>query len=136
MLCGRILRVPELHLSTDDTKTILNAVPVVAARYARHYSSCGRRAPKCKIVCNMSKGPNDGFFELVINTKNRAGVAQKTPLVIDGGIHFDEQRAEQLAEDADMEPTAKKFKTYLDSCLGKAAVSAVGANGPFEKDRH
>ena len=64
------------------------AVLIGAVQFVNSF--CGiRRGPNAKLVFTPTKGFNEGALELIITTRNGAGVAKGSPIVIDYGLPGD-----------------------------------------------
>jgi len=83
--CDRVVAIPGVK-KVGEPRTIF-AVLVGAAQYANNYLSI-RKAPNAKLVFTPSRGFNEGSLQIHICTRNGAGVAKGSPILLDYGPEF------------------------------------------------
>ena len=101
----RIVKLPGV-LKHGEPVTIF-AVLVGAAQYVNDFQNI-RKTANAKFVFTPNMGFNDGALQLVIATRNGAGVGKGAPLLADYGEDFDKDLADTQA------PPSKKLKGALD----------------------
>ena len=96
-------------LQEGEARTVW-AVLVGVAQYVNHYLGI-RMAPNAKLVFTPASGFNEGALMLKIATRNGAGVAKGSPLLLDYGDSFNLAAAKDAKDGA---PVASVFRGALD----------------------
>ena len=86
----RVVSIPGV-LKQGEERTVF-AILVGAAQYVNAFTGL-RKSPNAKLVFTPRKGFNEGALELRISTRNQAGVAKGSPLLIDYGPAWAPPRA-------------------------------------------
>ena len=82
--CDRIVAIADVQ--KQGSPVTVFAVLIGAAQFVNSY--CGiRRGPNAKLVFTPARGFNEGALELQIATRNGAGIAKGSPIVMDYGPH-------------------------------------------------
>ena len=118
----RIVKLPGV-LKHGDPVTIF-AVLVGAAQYVNDYQNI-RKSANAKFVFTPNMGFNHGALQLVISTRNGAGVGKGAPLLAAYGEDFDKELASEQA------PPSKKYKGALDMLFDEQKNAL-----PEEADEH
>ena len=126
ILSDRIVRVSNVVL--EDTDRVHEVGEVYAAlvgvgRFLQHFVGVRKAGPNTFIRVRCDKGAGDGFLELVVSTRNGAGIAARSQVVLNFGSEFD------LSFRPDMdEAGAKKFRGALDKYFERASQEYSGVS--------
>ncbi len=113
LLADKLLKVTGCAVSDEEGKIPVYSVLVGVGRYLRHFLG-QRKGPNCMIKVNNAVGVSDGFLSLQTRTRNSAGIAAKSVLVINFGPDYDLS----IKPDLD-EPDVKRFKGVLDQYFAR-----------------
>jgi len=83
--CDRVVAIPSVS-KVGEARAIF-AVLVGAAQCANNYLGI-RKAPNAKLVCTPCRGFNEGSLQILIHTRNGAGIAKGSPILLDYGPEF------------------------------------------------
>ena len=134
VMSDRIIRVDGVildesggvSLESGDVSPVYMAV-AGAARHMRHFAGVRKAGPNAVISVNTAKGAADGFLSLTVSTRNQAGVAARSPIVVNFGNEYD------LAYQADSdEPEAKRFSGALHQYFQRAVDQDLTHNSAGE----
>ncbi len=122
-LATSLIRIDSVHLDdeTPPTKGPLFRVCTGVSRFVRHYHPT-RKAPNTALTVDTSAGCDDKLVFLTVRTRNRCGVAQGTPLVLNYGLEYDHEVATKFAS----EPNAKRLRGLLDTYFAKLGADGAG----------
>ena len=100
-------------------------------RYVRHYAQVGAKQPNAVLSCNLGAGAGDGLVQLVVKTRNRSGIAQGTPVLLNFGMDYDHAVVSKVFAEEASQP--KRIRSMLDAYfkqLGERdAQEAAAASG-------
>ncbi len=113
LLADKLVKVAGCAVSDEEGKAPVYTVLVGVGRYLRHFLG-QRKGPNCTIKVNNAVGVSDGFLSLQTRTRNSAGIASKSVLVIKFGPDYDLS----IKPDLD-EPDVKRFKGALDQYFAR-----------------
>jgi hypothetical protein len=91
-----------------------------AGRFLRHYLGLRKSGPNAVVRAHTDQGANDGFLRCYVATRNGAGIAAGSPVVINFGPDYDATAAHSSLE----EPSTKRLRGALDLLFLKAATGA------------
>ena len=123
-----ILRLDNIHLDDQLPPKVGSLYHVVtgAGKYIRHYASC-RKSSNVVLAIDTSKGLNDGLVTVRVRTRNKVGIAQGTPLLLNFGQDYDHEAIAKAVAEEGNQP--KKLKTMLGVYFAKLSREAVEAAG-------
>ena len=93
----------------DKAPRTVWAVLIGVAQFINCFAGI-RRAPNAKVIFNAAKGFNEGALEIRISTRNGAGVAKGSPILVDYGPGFSMEEAARLVGGSH-----KNFRGALDA---------------------
>ena len=123
-LADRLLKVTDVVLDEDGAPQSVFGVMVGAAGHMRHHAGVRRGGPNVAFMANPRAGVGDGFVQLVVRTRNHAGIRPKSLLAADFGIDW------VATESTSEGPAAKKFRGALDSYFQQLCDESKAACPP------
>ena len=127
ILSDRIVRVDGVVLDEAGGVSPVYVVLTGIGRYIQHFVGVRRSGPNAKILVDSTAGAGDGFLSIRAATRNSAGIAARSQVVLNFGNEFDMQYKPDFEETA-----AKKFCGALDAYFQRERVS--GAVPPEEAE--
>ena len=119
VLADRLVRVDGVEMDDSDSVSSLYMVMTGLGRFLRHFAGVRRSGPNAVIMVNCGTGAGDGFLSVAVSTRNRQGIAARSPVVINYGNEYD------LMFKADTEePESKRFCGALEKYFQKAVEEA------------
>ncbi len=115
ILSDRIVRVDGVVVEHTGGVSPVYVAFTGVGRYLRHFAGLRKGGPNTQIVVHCEKGAGDGFLSLVVATRNAAGIAARSQVVLNFGNEFD------LTYKPDMEESGvKRFCGTLEKYFEKA----------------
>jgi hypothetical protein len=127
VLVDRLFEIRGLGMA-DDTEGSLGSLYMAVtgvARYLRHYLGVRRGGPNAVIMVQTGMGCGDGLVKCVVQTRKAAGIAAKSPVVINYGNEYDMNVATMAA--ASDEGDAKRFRGVLGTFFTKQTMWSAPA---------
>ena len=118
-LLDRLVRVDGLLMGDGEETSSIYGALVGGAGYVQHYQGLRKAGPNAILKVNTEKGPNDGFMQLVVKTRNNQGIAAKQVVCINYGSDYD---FTITADDTEKE--VKKFRGALDKYFAREEKAA------------
>ena len=108
VMSDKVIRVDGVILDESGGVSPLYMAVSGAAMHMRHFAGVRKGGPNAVITVDTAKGAADGFLSLTVSTRNQAGVAARSPIVVNYGNEYDLS----YKVDSD-EPDAKRFSGAL-----------------------
>ena len=85
-----VLRIDNVHLNNETPPKVgpLYHVVTGAGRFIRHYTPI-RKSPNVVLEIVTSRGLNDGLVKVFVRARNKVGIAQGSPLLLNYGQDYD-----------------------------------------------
>ena len=117
-----MVRIDNIQLSDDEPPTVGSLYHVLTGfgRLVKHYQPL-KKSPNTVLHPDPGSGPNDGLLTLVVKTRNKCGIAQGTPLVLNYGSEYDHDAV--AATVAQVAP--KRLRGMLDQYFAKLGGEAA-----------
>ena len=126
-----IIKLDNVHLDDASPPKVGSLYHVVtgAGKYIRHYS-LSRKSANVVLEVDTSKGINDGLVKLRVRTRNKVGIAQGSPLLLNFGQDYDHDAITKAIADEGSQP--KKLKNMLQVYFAKLGREAEAAAASAE----
>lgn len=121
---GSLVRIDNVKLGDDDDTGSIYHMMTGIGRYFRHYQSL-QKQPNIVLQLDLSRGAGDGLVSAVVRTRNKCGIAQGSPLLLNFGMEYDHAALAKLEQEEGQEP--KRLRGLLEQFFKKLGDESAAA---------